>query len=168
MIGNESTLSVELEREMDAEAEKIFGTATDSSQIPINEESRRKLASLSPDWINYETDEIGNPMAWVILFPTEQKLARKFISGEISEQELLALSQPQIACSALYLCAAVTMPKYRRQGLALKLFKRAITNIPKTANCFLFAWPTSSEGQALAHRVGAELNMKLHLREGRN
>lgn len=153
-----------IRQKMDTIAEEIFGTLKDPNQIPITNESREKLYKLTPNWIEYELDEKQNPISWVIIVPTDKKLAERFLNKEITEKELLNITTPQEKYSAIYLCAAVTVPEHRRKGLALKLFKKAIAKISKTNNFILFAWPTEKGGIELAQKIEKELNIKVQIR----
>lgn len=147
-----------LEQKMDVIAEQIFGTIQDSDQIPIAKESGDKLNTLTPHWIKYKTDEKGDPIAWVIVLPTTKEMMHKFLKGEITEKQLLEFTAPQEAYSAIYLCAAITISQYRRQGLAFSLFEEAIEKISKTEDYAIFVWPVGDGGLELAKKVGEYFN----------
>ena len=153
-----------LEQKMDLIAEQIFGTYHDPEQISVTKESGVKLEKLTPHWIEYEVDSKGDPIAWVVVLPTSKELADKFLSKEITEKQLLDLTNSQDVYSAIYLCAAITIPKYQLQGLARKLFVKAINKIPKTPDYILFAWPIGDGGQAVAERVGEDLGRDIRIR----
>jgi hypothetical protein len=155
-------LNLEIEQKMDKISEEIFGTEKDPTQIPITHESGEKLEKLSPNWINYRLDDKGEPVSWVVVVPTTREIAEKFLSNEITEKEILDLSSPQDHYSGLYLCAAVTVPEYRRMGLAIKLMQETIESIPTTEDCLIFAWSYSSEGGMLINKLEKVLGKKIN------
>lgn len=153
-----------IEQKMSVIAEEIFGTEDDPAQIPINQESGDKLDHLTSHWIKFKLDEQGNPIAWVVVIPTTRELAKQFAAGDITERDLLDLTQSESTYSALYLCAAVTLPAHRRKGLALGLLKEAITSIPKTDDYILVAWPVKPGGVELAQKVVREIGQEILIR----
>src|SRR3989344_1845041 len=94
-------------------AEKFFGTARDTHQIPITMESFYRLQRLHPKTIVYRL-ESGEPISWVVVLPTQTKLMEKFLTGELDERELLDMTKPQNQYEAIYLCAAFTVPEIGR------------------------------------------------------
>ncbi|MEK7600341.1 MAG: hypothetical protein AAB463_00050 [Patescibacteria group bacterium] len=154
-----------LEQKMDVIAEEIFGTESDPNQIPITQESGEKLDNLTSHWIKYKLDERGDPIAWVVVIPTTRELAKQFVDGDITEKDLLNLTKAQSAYSALYLCAAITLPAHRRKGLALQLFKEAIESISKTEDYILVAWPVRVGGAELAEMVAQKVGHEILIRE---
>ncbi len=128
-------------------AEGIFGTEADPDQIPITDESRAKLDTLTPHWFRHRLDESGEPIAWVVVVPTDRDLAEAFLRGEIPERALLDRAEPRERYDALYLCAAITVPGHRRKGLATTLFQEALEAIPHTEDCLLFTWLYSEDGR---------------------
>ncbi len=141
-------------------AERFFGTASDPNQMPITRESFYKLQQLHPKTVVYRLDN-GEPISWVVVLPTQTELMEKFLKREINERELLDLTKSQDEYEALYLCAAFTIPEYRRKGYAVEMFKEAIKDIPHTKDVKLFAWPFSQEGKALAEKLSARLDNKI-------
>ena len=43
---------------------------------------------------------------------------REFLAGRISERKLLEMTGPGGTYDALYLCSALVLPEFRKQGLA--------------------------------------------------
>ena len=154
-----------VEQKMDKIAEEIFGTQKDSAQIPITHESGEKLDKLSPHWIKYRLDDNGEPISWVVVVPTTKEIANRFLRGEITEKEILDLGTPQKNYSALYLCAAITIPEYRKKGFALELLQEAIGSIPTTEDCVLFAWPYSKEGEGVINKLEQVLVKKIFIKK---
>lgn len=70
--------------------------------------------------------ENGEPISWVVTLPTTNDLASKFLEGRISERQLLTMTETQNEYDALYLCAAFTIPGFRRMGYATELFLKSI------------------------------------------
>ena len=154
-----------LEQKMDAISEQVFGTVKDPGQIPINEESGKKLDALTPFWREYRLDDKGEPIAWAIVLPTTKELAHMFVDGKITEKQLLEITTPQDVYSAIYLCAVVTVPEYRRRGLGRKLFKAAVDKIEKTQDYILFAWPVGEGGLELVRKVAKDFDREIIIRE---
>jgi hypothetical protein len=144
-------------------SEQFYGTANDPEQIPINQESRDKLQKLHSKALIF-TIENSEPVSWTVIVPTSNKLAEKFLKGEISERDLLDMTEPAKQYEALYLCSAFTVPEYRKKGYAIKLLKEQINSIPHTANPLLFAWIYSQEGERLVDKLEQELGVKIHRR----
>lgn len=133
-------------------SEQFFGTVNDPEQIPITEGSNFKLHKLHPKSFIYKLEN-GEPISWVVVVPTSKELMDKFLRSEISEKELLDMSEPQKEYGALYLCAAFTVPEYRRKGYAVEMFEEAVNSIPHTADADLFTWPVSPEGEKMIERL---------------
>ncbi len=144
-------------------AEEIFDTAVNPEQIPINDESRKKLDALTPYWLTYKL-EGGEPISWVIVIPTTKDLMTKFLAKEITEKELMNLTRQGSIFDALYLCSAITVPEHRGQGLAISLLKEAINNFHLGEGFALFAWPTTEDGFKIVNRLEADLNKKILIR----
>lgn len=145
-------------------AEAFFGTAQDSSQIPITRLSFEKLQALHSKTVVYRL--IGSePVSWVVVLPTSRELASKFLAGQISERDLLEMTVPVSTYEALYLCAAFTVPEYRRKGYAVRLFREALDSIPQVSNALLFAWPYSEEGRLLIGELEVILGRAILRRE---
>jgi GNAT superfamily N-acetyltransferase len=157
-------LDPELERKMDVIAEEIFGSEYSPDHIPITVESGEKLDTLTSHWIKYRLDEKGDPIAWAVVVPTTKELAQKFISKEITEKELFDLTTPQQKYSAVYLCAVVTIPEYRRKGLGWQLLKEAVEAVAKTEDYILFVWPVGKGGLELSQKVASNLGRQLLIR----
>ena len=145
-------------------AENFFKTASDSSQIPINKESFYKIQRLHPKTLLYKTKN-NKPISWIVILPTSKKLADEFLQGKISERELLDKSNPQKEYEALYLCAAFTIPKYRRKGYVIEMLNEAIGSIPHTDDIKLFAWSYSQEGKSLIKKLEKTLGGKIELKK---
>lgn len=145
-------------------AEKFFGTENDSEQIPVNLESYNKLQKPHLKTVICKMEK-GEPASWIVVVPTQEKLAEKFIKGKISERKLLDLSRPQKKYEALYFCSAFTVPEYRRRGYAVELFKEAVESIPHVPAAKFFAWIYSKEGGILVKKISKELGIKIDLKK---
>lgn len=146
-------------------AEDTFGTRDDPDQMPVTQESAEKLNLLTPDWLAYKVDPTGKLKAFAVVTPTTREIAERFLAGEITEREILELTTPQERYSALYLCSAITVPEYQRQGLATDLFKELIAGISLTDDALLFAWTFNEGGTALAKRLESDLGKEIKIRE---
>ena len=69
-------------------AEDFFNTRDDPEQISVTEETMARLKTIHPATLTEETNERG-PIAWILVIPTTRPIMEKFISGEISERDLL-------------------------------------------------------------------------------
>lgn len=145
-------------------AEEFYGTETDLTQIPVGKESGEKLWRLHP---NSELAKIenGEPLSWVVVVPTDSDLADQFLRGEITERELLNLTEPKDTYEALYLCSAFTIPKERGKGYALALLQEAIEKIPHIPNVKLFAWPYTPEGEGLIKKLENKIGQTIELKK---
>ena len=146
-------------------AEEFFGTAQDPDQMPINDDSRKKLDALCSGWLDTELDEAGEPISWAVVMPTQRELAEKFLKKEITEKQLLDLTQPAKIYDALYFVSVITVPEHRGEGLAMKVIRRAEKNMPIASDALYFAWPTTKEGEALFEKNKKIFNRKIELRK---
>lgn len=157
-------LPSEIENQVVAAYEATFGTKTDPDQMQVTQESREKITKLMPNWLVYRVGQVGELMAFANVVPTTREVAERFLSGEITEREILELTKSQERYTALYLCSAVTLPEYRRQGLALELSKELIANALLTDDALLFAWIFSNEGDRLVRKLESELGREIKTR----
>ena len=138
-------------------SEKVFGTDQDPDQMPINEATYEKLVALHPATTLYRTNERGEPIAWVVVFPTTKELMEQFLTSQINERQLFDLTVPGSKFDSLYLCAAITLPEYQRSGLAIGLLKEAIDAISQGHELQLFGWAYAKEGRYLGEKLQQEL-----------
>lgn len=153
-----------LQKEMKI-AEEIFGTESDPDQMPITKESVEKLNKLSNGWLESEFDESGEPISWAVVMPTQKDLAEKFLNKEITEKQLLELTQPADTYDAVYLVSVITVPEHRGKGLAGKVTQRAIKNMPVTGDVLYFVWPASKEGEIVAKKLEQVLGKEIKIRK---
>jgi GNAT superfamily N-acetyltransferase len=138
-------------------AESLFGTETDPDQIPVTEESLKKLLALGPDTMLHELNEKGEPVSWLVAVPTINLLADQFLKGEITEKELFDRTEPSSHYDALYLSSFITVPEERRKGLARKLFLRAVQIFREKYGVKRFlAWIYSEDGKRMYEKLKAE------------
>ena len=145
-------------------AEHFFGTENDPQQIPITMESFNKLQTLHPNTIIYKAKN-NNPISWAVTLPTQKKLMEKFLKGEITENNLLKMTKKQDIYDTLYICAAFTLPEYRRKWLALQMLKEAITKIPYKKENQIFTWIFSEEWEKMIDTLEKEMNVKIIRKE---
>lgn len=145
-------------------AEKIFGTEKDPNQMPVNEESVKKLDAIYSGWLETKLNENNEPISWSVVMPTQKSLADKFLDNEITEKEILELTKPQAQYDALYLVSVITIPDHRNRGLASELLLNAIKKSPIIDDALIFAWPTSLEGKSLTKKVSSFLNREIKFR----
>lgn len=146
---------------MSAIAEKFFGTKIDPDQIPVTKTSRLKLKELSPFGLNCALDENRDPISWVVCIPTTLNLMNEFISGKITEKEMFDRTEKSENYSALYLCSAITIPQYRRKGIARFLILESVNKFKElNPDIQLFAWIYSKEGSELSKSLPFDIKFK--------
>ena len=149
-----------LER-MIALAEEVFHTKNDPEQIAISDETMDRLLRIHPSTMSEKRDENG-PLAWAIVLPTTSDVMERFISGSITERELLEETPFEGPYDALYLCSALVLPEARRKGFARSLLEESIRSIARKHPVrFLFSWPFSPEGDSLADAVARDMGLPM-------
>jgi GNAT superfamily N-acetyltransferase len=145
-------------------AEEVFHVADDPRQLAIDEDVIGRLLRIHPAAMQEHATEQG-PVAWAIVIPTTWDVMNDFISGAIGERELLDRTPMEGPFDAVYLCSALVLPEFRRQGLARTLLSRAVEEI-RTSHQIeaLFSWPFSEEGSRLSSRVAGQLVVPLFTR----
>lgn len=144
--------------------EEFFKTNNDPTQISSSRENFYKLQKLSPKTFVYKLNQ-GVPISWVFIIPTSKDLMNKFLDKQINERELLDLTTPQNLYESVYLCAAFTLPEYRRKGYIVEMFKEAIEGIPLIQNFQLFAWSFSKEGEKIIEKLEFIFGKKILLKK---
>jgi GNAT superfamily N-acetyltransferase len=119
---------------------------------------------MHPATLTERADQNG-PIAWILLIPTTHELMQRFLSKEITEQQLFDLTPTTGLYTALYLCSALVLPEFRGKGIARQLTCDAIRSIKKDHPLeHLFFWAFSEEGDRLASVAANELQLPLHKR----
>ena len=127
-------------------AEDVFAVKTDPDQLDVNQEVIERLKEIHPATLS-EYDDGNGPVAWILLIPTTKVLMEEFLEGKISEKQLFDLTPLKETYNSIYLCSAIVLEEYRRQGIAKRLTLEAINNIRKDHPITsLFVWPFSAEG----------------------
>lgn len=139
----------------------VFDTKNDPDQLDVDETVIERLHLLHPATLSEQRDDNG-PVAWILVIPTTTALMTKFLSAEITEQQLFDLTGIGDSYQAIYLCSATVLPEYRGKGIARQMTLDAINAIrlqhPIEA---LFVWPFSKEGAALAETIARLTNLPL-------
>jgi len=142
-------------------ADDIFDTKSDPEQLDVNEDVLNRLKELHPGSVSEKANENG-PIAWILLIPTTRKLMESFLAGDISEKELFYLTNPGEQFDCIYLCSAMVLSEFRKQGITTDLTTAAIMEISKTHKIkALFVWAFSEEGKLSAHKIANKLNLPL-------
>lgn len=143
----------------------VFDTRDDPDQLQVTQRDIAKLQSLHPDTLA-EYNQGDGPCVWILTIPTTKAIMNQFLSGEISENMILQLTQPGTKFEAVYLCSATVLHEYRNKGLATKLTLDAIAAI-KVENPIaeLFVWPFTKEGETLARKIAAKAGLPLLIKE---
>ena len=133
-------------------AEEVFATKSDPDQLDVDEQVIGRLKQLHPATMSEYND--NGPVVWILVIPTTLDIMHRFISKDITEQQLLDLTPLNGQYNAIYLCSAMVLDEYRGKGIAKRLTIEAIESIRKDHSVkALFVWPFSEGGDALAARI---------------
>jgi hypothetical protein len=142
-------------------ADEFFSVKNDPSQLNVTPGVMEKLKRIHPATLSDHGTADG-PVVWILLIPTTGGLMRRFLGKEIDEPALLDLTPVPGMYEALYLCSALVLPEYRRQGLALKVAVEAVGSIRRDHPiATLFYWGFSDEGKALAEALSKATGLPL-------
>ena len=145
--------------------DEAFGMRQDPTQISVDRKVMAHLRKIHPSTMTEKSTKNG-PIAWILVFPTTKDLMKQFITKKITEQELLKRTALRAEYDAVYLCSALVLPEYRRNGLAKRLMCKAIKSIQKQHPIkYLFYWGFSKEGKKLASSIAKEFNLPLFKRK---
>ena len=146
-------------------ADAVFDVKNDPGQLDVNQDVLEKLEEIHPSCVSEYADENG-PAAWILLVPATEKNMQEFLSGKISEKELCERCLPGQAFDALYLCSALVLEEYRRQGIARSLSLKAIEKIRADFTIkHLFVWPFSEEGRRCAETLAELSGLPLKIKQ---
>jgi hypothetical protein len=141
--------------------DEVFATRNDPDQIQVNQKQMQKLQQIHPDTLTEKADKNG-PVIWLLMIPTTNSIMIDFLSGIISEKQLLEKTKAGDRYDCIYLCSATTLPEYRGKGETRKLCLQAINNIRKEHPVTtLFVWPFTPQGEKLAESIAKEANLEL-------
>jgi len=145
-------------------SEEVFSSRTDPDQLNVNGNVMEHLQLIHPDTLS-EYDDGNGPICWILCIPTTLELMTQFINQKISERELYDLTPLNAKYEAIYLCSALLLEEFRGKGIAQSLGLRAIENIKKDHSIkALFFWSFSKEGEKLADKVSALMDLPLYKR----
>lgn len=145
-------------------ADEVFSYKSDPQQLDVNPQVIDRLHKIHPLTLSDYQDENG-PVIWLLIIPTTGEIMNRFLNKEISEKELYELTPLNVKYEALYLCSALVLEEYRRKGITRKLILDAIEAIKKDHPIkWLFVWPFSDEGNALAENIALVTSMPLYKR----
>jgi hypothetical protein len=145
-------------------AEQVFATKSDPNQLDVNQEVIERLQRIHPATVS-EYDDGNGPVAWVLLIPTTLDIMNEFLEHKISEKELFDLTPLDITYEALYLCSALVLKEYRRQGIAKRLAFNAIKKIQNDHPLkSLFIWSFSREGDSGSETLARLTSLPLYKR----
>ena len=146
-------------------AEDVFDARHDPDQLDVNEDVIKRFQLIHPASVG-EYNEGDGPIAWVLVLPTTIVLMNQFIEGRINEKELFYQTPLHTSYEAIYLCSAMVLDEYRRQGIAKRLTMDAVNSIRKDheIQC-LFYWPFTKEGDLAAKNVAEECALPMFLRK---
>jgi len=145
-------------------ADEVFAVKSDPSQFDVDQNVLARLKKMHPATIS-EYNEGNGPCAWVLLIPTTLDLMHRFLSGEISENELYEITPVGITYDAIYLCSALVLDEYRRKGITKNLALKAIQEMQqKHPFRAAFVWAFSPEGDKAAETIAQQAGLPLFKR----
>lgn len=145
-------------------ADEVFAVKTDPNQLDVDQDVIAKLRKMHPATLS-EYDDGNGPVAWILVIPTTTDLMNRFLEHDISEKELFELTPTDVVCDSLYLCSALVLEEYRRQGIAMKLTVEAIESIRKIHPLkALFIWAFSKEGDLSSEKIARITSLPLYKR----
>lgn len=145
-------------------AEDVFASRSDPEQLDVNQEVIEHLKKIHPSTVS-EYDEGNGPVAWVLLIPTTYALMHEFVMCRISEKELFERTPLNTTYDALYLCSALVLEEYRKQGIAKKMILKAAEDIRKQHPIrALASWAFSKEGDSGAETIAKLSSLPLFKR----
>ncbi len=145
-------------------AEETFHASEDSEQISMTAADRAQLERLHPACMRERRID-GEPVAWMLLFPTTTALMECFLAGRIGERRLLHDTPVGAEYPSVYICSALVLEEFRARGIARELASAALREIrARHPICALFIWPFSAEGESLAHSIAREAGLPLYIR----
>ena len=87
------------------------------------------------------------------------------LSNNNSTKQLLENTPSGVPYNALYLCSVTTLPEASGRGSTFELCMQTIDEIIKTHPLeFLFVWPFTKAGEALANKIANASGLKLLLK----
>lgn len=150
----------ELEKSVEA-GERCFHSADVPSESEVTIENCQKIIAIDRHAYIIERVE-GKFAPYSSVLPTSMAVKDDFLSGKITERELLAAATSQPAFETLYLLVSFVLPEYQRKGIALRLMKKQIEYFKKKYGINdYYAWAWSSEGKILISAIGRDL--KIHI-----
>jgi len=146
--------------------DEVFATRNDPGQIQVNQKQLKKLQALHPATLSELADDNG-PLIWILLIPTTKDIMQDFLSGKITERQLLERTKVPGTYDCIYLCSATTLPEMRGKGKTKELCMKAIREICKDHPVdTLFVWPFTKEGEKLAESIAQECGLRLFKKVG--
>jgi len=134
--------------------EEVFDMRNDPDQLQVDQDVLKKLAAIHPS-TRGEVADANGPLIWSLVIPTTAAVMQKFISGEISENEILQETSPGQIFESIYLCSVTTLPEKRGKGETKKLCLEQINAIRADHPIeSLYVWAFSDEGEKLAEALG--------------
>ena len=90
----------------------------------------------------------------------------QFIECEISEKQLFELTKEEKIFNTIYLCSAMVLEEYRKNGIAKNLVLDAIEMIRQDHSITaLFVWSFSKEGDLGAETISTITSIPLYKRK---
>jgi ribosomal protein S18 acetylase RimI-like enzyme len=146
-------------------ADEVFAVKDDPTQLDVNEQVLDRLYHIHPATVS-EYDDDNGPVAWVLLIPTTSELMNRFLQVDISEKQLFDLTPTDTTYDAIYLCSAMVLEEYRRQGITRRLTLQAIEAIRKDHPLkAAFVWAFSPEGDRTAQTIAKLAGLPLYKRQ---
>ena len=149
--------------------DEFFAVKNDPSQLDVTPIVMEQLNELHTATLSEEVIGDG-PVCWILLIPSTQETMEKFLSGKISESDILKESMSAKkegrGFDSIYLCSAIVLPEFREKGIAKKITLDAITSMRKDFDIrTLYSWPFSEEGKKLSMLIGELSSLPVKIKE---
>ena len=148
-------------------AEETFDMRDDPEQLSMTEDDFTQLGQIHPAALSEHRVD-NAPVAWMLLFPTTGELMRRFLRGKIGERQLLHETPIGASYDAVYICSALVLEEYRRQGIARRLALDALQRMRADHPVdTLFIWVFTEGGDRLAASIADASGLPLLKRKDR-
>ena len=99
---------------------EVFDVKNDPDQIDVDDSVMAKLRTIHRDTMSEFSNQDG-PVAWILIIPTTMEVMIAFISGTITERQLLEQTEPGMKIEALSLALRCCKVKFFESIVCIEL-----------------------------------------------
>jgi ribosomal protein S18 acetylase RimI-like enzyme len=149
--------------------EKYFNTSGDTEQLQINSDNKQWFRKNFPESLTVIKED-NKIIGLAFVFLSDDYSMQKFISGEMSENELTEYFKKNYSSQKkdftnLYLCSVFIIPEYRGRGLGEQVLLAKIEEMSHNVNLrSLFYWAYSDVGEHISKNIAKKTTLLLHRR----